>query len=224
MDISLEEYAEIAGECEEINYDEYVIEKDESDDANIELYSSGSGEYYYNYDEKKGCPDEVNYTGTRLLSMASAGNVLYEREGFGGLTGHVAIVEGRFYDASKKKYYIRVVEARKGYGVTRGILDSTRYQHRGGSLLLFASGINVSSDVRKKAVDFAVKQIGKGYSLDPLRKGYNPNQSSWYCSELVWASYYSQGGDIEKKGINGVGITPRDIYNSEKLVAVNVYK
>lgn len=155
--------------------------------------------------------------------MASAGNILYESAGGGGFTGHAAIVEGRFYDASQKKYYIRIVEAIDD-GVVRSVLDSTRYKERGGHLLLFASGINVSSDVRKKAVDFAVSQIGKPYHLNLSRKGYSSSQPDWYCSELVWVSYYCQGVDIEAKGINEPGITPRDIYHSEKLVAVNVYK
>ncbi len=223
LDVSLEEYSEIAGGGSEFDYSEYIIEKNENinSDTGIEAYSSGSEKYYYNTGTS--CPSRINYTGTRLLSMASAGSILYESGGGWGFTGHIAIVEGRFYDASQKKYYIRLVEA-IGDGVVRSVLDSTRYQQRGGHLTLFASGINISSDVKKRAVDFAVSQLGKSYDLKLSRKGYSANQEGWYCSELVWASYYRQGVDIEKKGVSEPGITPRDIYNSEKLVAVNVYK
>ena len=54
---------------------------------------------------------------------------------------------------------------------------------------------------RINAVNFAESQIGKPYNSREL-KDPNPNSNAWYCSELVWAAYLSQGIDLDRNGWN----------------------
>lgn len=221
LDISLEEYADLINQGKKINYNKYTSKNKNSSDAEISLYSSGSDKYYY--DTGTSCPAQVDYTGTRLLAMVSAGDIVYEDNGGLGITGHIAIVEGKFYSATQKKYYIRLVEAVSS-GVCRGVLDATRCEEKRVSILKFKYGTPVSSDMKKKAINFAISQIGKPYDIDIRRKGYSSTQSGWYCSELVWAAYYNQGINIEKNNKGEPGITPHDILNSESLATSYYYK
>ena len=51
--------------------------------------------------------------------------------------------------------------------------------------------------IKNNAIQFAKEQKNKPYDWHWLSKSSDPNSSSWYCSELVWAAYYNQGIDLE---------------------------
>ena len=95
---------------------------------------------------------------------------------------------------------------------------------------------------RKDALNFAVTQLGKPYQHlsnipqnDPFRwhANYNPYDpvdpysDCWYCAELVWASYYQQGIDLDpvypesrpNNYLEGYGylrfVSPQNIFNSD---------
>lgn len=51
----------------------------------------------------------------------------------------------------------------------------------------------------KKALDFAKAQVGKQFAYIH-EKEYDPYTEFWYCTELIWASYYSVGIDIDLNG------------------------
>lgn len=74
---------------------------------------------------------------------------------------------------------------------------------------------DASSDNIANAVAFCCNELGASYRLD-FQKDTEAGQTDWYCSELVWAAYKSQGIDIEVSGNGEPGITPRDIKNSSK--------
>ncbi len=63
--------------------------------------SSGSGNNWYNIGTK--LPEEPSY-GKYDFSGVKAGDILYEGTGFGGLTGHIAIVEGWFHDDKRAHF------------------------------------------------------------------------------------------------------------------------
>ena len=198
LDISLEEY--IGTINEKVNYDDYILEKKSESEL---LNNTGTF-----------CPTSATYGSTRLLSMASAGDLVYEAAGGFGITGHIAIVEGRYWDPVGKRYYIRVVEAISD-GVCRGILDDKRYAEKCGYLLKFSSNSGVSFTIKQKAVSFCLGELGKSY-------GFGSSQSDWYCSELAWTAYSRQNIYIGSKS-DGL-ILPYTMYMSSKTASVNVYK
>ena len=57
---------------------------------------------------------------------------------------------------------------------------------------------SATEEQKKNAIDFARKQIGKDFQIEWINKNYDPTDiendslaKEWYCSELVWASYYN---------------------------------
>lgn len=174
--------------------------------------SSIDDKWYYNTGES--LPRRPDYTRYNLLNSVEMGDIIYEKNGFGGLTGHIAIVEGIQYDSSKNMKYVRIVEAIKS-GVCRSVLDDDRVDWKDAYVYRVKDS---SFDQQMAAVNFCIGQIGKKYKLDLTNRGIDENQKSWYCSRLVWAAYKNQGIDIETTGsINEPGITPRDIMRSSKV-------
>lgn len=177
--------------------------------------SSKSGGYYYNTGTS--CPSKATYSKYNLLDTVKKGDIIYEAAGFFYIAGHIAVVEGVYTRPGGGKY-IRVIEAIDS-GVVRSILDDTRIDERDGHVLRVK---NASTTVINNAVSFCVGELGSSYSLD-FAHDTSSSETDWYCSELAWAAYKNQGIDIETTGwVNEPGITPRDIYRSNKVSSVNV--
>lgn len=165
-----------------------------------------------------------NYASYNLLDAVNKGDIIYEAAGGSGITGHIAIVEGTYYDAYYRNYYIRLIES-IGYvsgigqadGVCRGVLDDERLNNREGTILRVK---NASDSQISAAISFCISQIGKNYSYDAA-KDTSSSQANWYCSELVWAAYKNQGIDIENN-TNVLGVLPAEIANSSNVQTVNV--
>ena len=179
--------------------------------------SSGGSTYYYNTGFS--CPSQATYSKYNLLDVVKKGDVIYEANGGGGITGHIAIVDG-IYTKSDGSEYIRLIEAISNDqgGVTRSILDDTRVDEKSVTILRVSGA---TSDIINEAVKFCRGEVGSSYSLD-LAKDTSSNETDWYCSELVWAAYKNQGIDIEVGGLHGEpGITPHDIVGSSKTYTVS---
>ena len=88
----------------------------------------------------------------------------------------------------------------------------------------------------QNAIDFAKSQEGKRfaqlfdfYNFTFHYKNSNPNDpddnlsDAWYCTELIWASYYNQGIDIDSN--EGSIVMPFDIHTSPYLdkIPLEVY-
>jgi len=110
------------------------------------------------------------------------GDILYDIDANAGL-GHVGIYVGNG----------EVVEARRE-GVQKYNIEVWDYPNRENVYIL---RVRTSDEIRSKAVEFAKAQIGKAYDGKWGQKNSDPNSPSWYCSELVWAAYKTQGIDIE---------------------------
>ena len=178
-------------------------------------YSSGSSKWYYNTGTS--LPQEADYSKYRLLDVVRKGDLIFEAKGGFGITAHIAIVEGIYYSSTQNQYYIRIIEA-IDKGVVRSVLDDERVNDKDVTILRVPSA--TSSQINN-AVNFCTGQLGKAYKLD-FAKDTSPNEKDWYCSELVWAGYYSQGIDIETSAvINEPGVTPRDIRNSNKTTVIS---
>jgi hypothetical protein len=134
-------------------------------------------------------PYAVDYSNSDLLKYVRKGDILFEAVGFLGLTGHAVLVEGIFYDPTYNQEYIRVIEAIWPGGVSRSILSPERFIDREVEVYRIPSA---SEAVINGAVDFAISQLGKSFSVKVIKSPSSIN-THWYCSELVWASYYNQG-------------------------------
>lgn len=218
LDLSLETFTEEFLSSNFTNLTEYentyykILEKRQTD---IGIKSSGGSDWYYNTGTS--LPQTANYAKYNLLNTVKKGDILYESKGGFGITGHIAIVEGKFYSSERQQYYIRVVEALTE-GVVRSVLDDSRIDDKDSSILRVKG---ISDTIASTATNFCIGQLGKGYMID-FSKDTSPSETDWYCSELVWAGYYNQGIDIETTGFyNEPGITPRDINNSSKIINIS---
>lgn len=99
------------------------------DDVYIQTRSSSIGDKWY-YNTGTSLPQLPNYSKYNLVNYLAKGDIFYEKKGGSGITGHIAIVEGRFYDNNKKKYYYRIIEA-IDCGVSRSVLDDDRVDDKG---------------------------------------------------------------------------------------------
>ena len=167
-----------------------------------------------------------------LLNILKKVDILYDPHGFGGLTGNVLIVQGKFKSESQNTYYMRAIEA-SGYfkdkfpfltaRIMYSIVDDTNFLKQ--KYKIFRVN-NIDNKELSKVVSFAKAQIGKPYNFHFTQPGTNINKKSWYCSEIVWASYKSIGIDIinNKKTRTPLGVTPRDITSySPKAKEVKFY-
>ena len=59
--------------------------------------------------------------------------------------------------------------------------------------------VDTNETIREKAIQFAQSQVGKNFSYIH-EKEFDPDTEDWYCTEIVWAAYYSQGIDIDVNG------------------------
>lgn len=193
------------------------------DIPDLETYSSSSssgGRKWY-YDTGLELPQQPKY-GNFYFDNIWAGDILYEDAGFGGLTGHIAIIEGSFYNSKYNMNYWRILEAVSPGGVCRGVLDDDRFVDRKGQLLYVVNSTQTSRD---EAIYFVKMQLGKPWALQPFTKPTSINHKQWQCSTLVWAAYKYAGFDIEQKGLGGgPGITPHDIRDASTTRMYLKYK
>lgn len=177
--------------------------------------SSSNRKWYYGTGAT--LPQQASYTKYRLLYTLEPGDIIHEAKGGRGITGHSAIVEGIYYDQAKNQYYIRIIEALHDMGIVRSVLCDDRIDDASVSVYRVS---NATSTQKHYAVAFCVAQLGKGYKLD-LAKNTSIHETDWYCSELIWAAYKSQGIDIEGRRLfNEPGVTPRDIINGSNVFKV----
>lgn len=140
-----------------------------------------------------------------LLNKLQIGDIVFDPTGFGGLTGHTMIVQGKYEFNGTE--YIRVIEAsgcevgsNLVLKVFNSILDDQVISSK--NLEIYRPKVSQNNpSLATNAVKFAEKQLGKDYTFDysyPISDfPTSINHTSWYCSLLVWASWYNEG-----KGIN----------------------
>ncbi|MCD8202621.1 MAG: hypothetical protein LUD48_03140 [Prevotella sp.] len=122
------------------------------------------------------------------------------------------------YDSDKSTFtFIETIEA-VSTGVSFGYLDDNRMVQYGAVILRTTT----FSKIAEGALEFAYKQLGKPYDY-PLTSRCNTSEDSaeWYCSELVYASYYSTGLDL--CAVNEYGYCmPFDLIKTSKTYFVSI--
>jgi len=182
----------------------------------ITTYSSSSSSSSWYYNTGSSLPQKPKYTKYGLTDKLKTGDIVYEAAGGFGITGHIAVVEGKYYNSTYSTYYIRLIEA-ISIGVCRGILDDQRMNEKQATIYRVSEA---TSAQRSSASYFMETQLGKPWGLN-ANKGYNSDRKAWYCSELAWAAYKRQGIDIDKDG--GISVWPSDIAGSSETSQIVKY-
>jgi uncharacterized protein YycO len=111
------------------------------------------------------------------------------------------------------------VESKGGTGVTLTPLSEFLSRYDTVAVLRVAT----SDYIRTQAVYLALAQLGKGYDYWwPSKQVYG---DSYYCSELVWASYKAVGGpDIDANPgwswTYAYGVAPQEIYDDSDTYVI----
>ena len=124
---------------------------------------SVGGKWYDNIgDSSPKLNHAASYDKYNILSTVKKGDIIEETEGLvAQVTGHIAIVQGKYWDSTYSQYYIRTIEAGIN-GVVYGVLDDERYDDRGVSVYYVTSA---TSTQKTDAVTFCKNQLGKPYWL-----------------------------------------------------------
>ena len=160
-------------------------------------------------------------------SVIEEGDIVIETATIFSNMGHAALVydtekpaeAASFDDASlDTSAYLQTVEAVNS-GVNFGYLDDNRMVEYGVVILRTTS---CSSSKIQKALSFAYDQLGDDYYL-PLTAGSvsTEDADSWYCSELVYTSYYVAGYNLYAVNSDG-WCFPTDLINSSRTAYVCV--
>ena len=168
----------------------YLIQLDVDSEGNPSLPS--------NFDVSK-----LNYQGEyeKLLTVLKPGDIIYEPLA-GSIVvdylGHTSMVVDIVRDATYNLEYVLLIEAFDGAGVCYGVLYPERFNGLQAQIKRFS---NVSTYTISQAINWALTQIGKPYSIKPTK---NPSAENghWYCSELIWAAFYNQGINLDTGDIN----------------------
>ncbi len=124
------------------------------------------------------------------FSSLRDGDIVLEPYSLNGL-GHMAIINNT-EQSSVYGNYIQTVEAVLS-GVQYGFLDTNRMLNY--RIQIYRVYRATELGAVNAAKQFVFDQIGKSYSFDFSHTDID-NQDEWYCSELVYAAYYSGGIDI----------------------------
>lgn len=135
-----------------------------------------------------------------------------------GITGHTAMVYDILYSEEYEQYYVVLIEAVSD-DVSYGLLTPTRFIEKECEITRLT---NASQTQINNAIDWAKSQIGKNYWIATTK---NPSEENpnWYCSELIWASFYWQGIYLDlddNDAENGSIVWPSEIndYAYAKLI------
>lgn len=164
-------------------------------------------------------PQAADYSDYNLLSKVQKGDIVQETDGgIAYYTGHIAIIQGKYYDSGYQQYYLRTIESGMS-GVVYGVLDDSRYDYRGVNVYYVTSA---SQTNKNAAVTFCYNQLGKPYDYAAVLTGIgncktSSDAESWYCSELVWAAYYNQGINLNGSTIPANIYLPITMAGSSKL-------
>jgi len=94
--------------------------------------------------------------------------------------------------------------------------------------------VSASEEQKAGAVQFAKEQAERGSRGEVHYRAWvgkcsDPSVTAWYCSELVWASYYRQGIDLDRSSTGWDctsfdWVTPDDIHDDNDIQVINHYQ
>ena len=193
---------------EEVDEDAIIASSSSSEDPDylLDIYNHS---FYFNYQ----LPRNFKYNELSLRQNVQVGDLVYERNQIGGI-GHIGIVES-VSTPSVYGSFIRTIEAVSGK-VQYCFVDDNRFVEKN---MMILRPVNLSNYV-DDALYFARQQIGKPYYFDLTNARTSINNPTWYCSELVYASYLYAGLDLSFGSSFQPNhcILPNDIYSSYNTI------
>lgn len=182
-----------------------INEPDDSQAERIENFFSNS---IVLFEPWLSSPDEIIPIWRRNIE---AGDILYDPYSWG--VGHAGIYIGNNKTIEAQGTFDGIKLAGK---VNENNITKWDYPNRKNVYLLRIKKPDNKTDlewqeIKNNAIEFAKSQqdpIEKPYDWAWLKKSYDINSPSWYCSELVWAAYYNQGINLEHYGDADGKISP----------------
>ncbi|WP_307478541.1 hypothetical protein [Cytobacillus purgationiresistens] len=148
-------------------------------------------------------------SGTYKLPLSTKGNIYYTDSYTAFYNhGHVGM-----YSSSDK-----IVEAVPGDG-TRQI----KYNARNVEQNSIIQKINVTTNQKNNAADWAVSQVGSSYSFNFATNRSTGHNGDKNCSKLLWSAFTLKA-NIDIDGNGGLGVYPRDITSSSYTTTVATIK
>lgn len=221
---SLDEYIQIMIDEELLHQDLVGITKASSSASNVSTQSTVFQAWFDNIGNTL---DSINirskpdYSTIDFRLYLAPGDIIYDTRGIvTSITGHIAIIQGRYYSTQYNMYYLRTIEAGPS-GVVFGVFDCTRYSTR----ISYAYYVPSATETQLASVlTFCDAQLTKNYNtLGALGSGSCNTSiisSSWYCSELIWAAYNYAGINLYGTTVPNNLYTPYALSNSSKLTLV----
>ena len=185
-------------------------------------------ELKYYADRDKNFMDKAvkdNLLASRIGSTSTRGTVYSPKSGepgeiwvstFGNSSGSSSIVGHAAIVSNNKS--VTIESFAKNYSPI-GLDGVQRYSNSwrsrpGGKILL---GNRVSSpQKRQAAASWASSQVGKPYNWNFFNKW---DTNSYYCSQLVWRAWLTQGNNIDYVTIDSI-VTPAELVNSSATVTL----
>ena len=157
-----------------------------------------------------------------LTTHLKPGDIIYEPNGefIGDLTGHIAMVYDIVYDESRDQYYVITIESYMG-GVQYGLMTPTRFYSKDVEIYRLT---DASEEQVQGAVAWAQTQYGASWFFKPYKRTLPADNliPTWYCAELIWASYYWQGIYLDQDDNNDFGsiVFPSEIAAYENAIPI----
>ncbi len=171
---------------------------------------------------------EVDYSEMpELLTYLKPGDIVYEGNGqfLGDLFGHIAMVIGIAYDYQYQQPFVLMIEAYLD-GVGYSVMTPERFQEK--DVVIIRLNDATESQIQG-AINWTRFRLDCTWDISEIISGkeFNGQKEKWYCSEFIWAAYYSQGIYIDKDDNlpNGGSIVfPDEILEYSNAVTVLHYE
>jgi len=116
----------------------------------------------------------------------------------------------------------KVAEARAPWDGGVGTYNIIDWDYPNTRQVILLNVTSVSPKLRQQAAIWAKFQAEryypwpfKGYDFNLIQKSADPSSSKWYCSELVWASYYNNGLNLDDNDDLSDPVSPDDLNVSD---------
>ncbi len=191
----------------------------------FEDLDSVSYTWYHNIGNNNEISKSGNYSTCDILDIIEPGDLIYERSGGLGVSGHTAIVEEIVEASNGMGWYIQTIEAISD-GVVRSVLDCDRLIDRNGTVSRISG---VDEENITNVLSYAREQLGKEYDMKYpymlIPKNCSDYAEKYTCSQLAYCAYKLEGFDLSDKLINVAGVMPANLYKSKLTydVRVNFY-
>ncbi len=178
--------------------------------------------WYHNIGDSNAIAKQANYSTCNLQDVVKQGDLVYERSGGFGVSGHIAIIEGVMESSNGYGEYIQTIEAISD-GVVRSVLDCDRLIERNGTVVRVttATDLNIQG-----TLEFAKLQLGKKYDMKyPFSFGSvacDKYSEKYTCSQLAYCAYKLQGIKLKDSIISIGPVMPNAIYASKKTKDVTI--